>query len=66
MMENLKNIIKENLTDTNLKINSKHIKIHAMTCFWSKKNFSAIIKYYGRKYYCYYDNALNDVIIENA
>ena len=65
-MENLKDIIKENLTDTSLNINNRNIQILSMTCFWSIKNFSAILKYYGRKYYCYYDNALNDVIIENA
>jgi len=66
MKNNLKNIIKENLTDISLNINNKDIKILSMTCFWSKKNFSAIIKYYGVKYYCHYDNVLNDVIIENA
>lgn len=63
-MLKLKNIIKNNLSDTSLKINNKHIKILSMTCFWVKENFSAIISYYGIKYYCYYDRILNDVIIE--
>jgi len=35
-----------------------------MTCFWSKINFSAILKYYGVKYYCYYDNNNNDISIK--
>lgn len=63
-MKTLKNIIKNNLTETSLKINNKHIKILSITCFWVKENFSAIIEYYGIKYYCYYDKALNDIIIE--
>jgi hypothetical protein len=63
-MKNLKNIIKKNLTNTSLKIDNRHIKILSTTCFWVKENFSAIISYYGIKYYCYYDRILNDVIIE--
>jgi hypothetical protein len=63
-MENLKNIIKKNLTNTSLKIDNRHIKILSITCFWVKENFSAIISCYGIKYYCFYDRILNDVIIE--
>lgn len=66
-MDTLKNIIKNNLTNTNLNIG--HIKntvILSMTCFWSKCNFSAIIRYRGVKYYCYYDNTKNDIVIEYA
>lgn len=62
----LKNIIKNNLTETNLHINNKHIKIKAMTCFWCKENFSGIIQYYGRKYYCFFDRSINDIVVENC
>lgn len=61
----LKNIIKSNLTETILKIEHRRIKILAITCFWVKENFSAIIKCYGQKFYCYYDNTLKDIVIEN-
>jgi hypothetical protein len=65
----LKNIIQNSLSDIDLiisKENQKRLKILSMTCFWSKKNFSAILKFYGKKYYTYFDNNLNDIIIENA
>ena len=62
-MLTLKQLILDNLTDTNLQP-IKNVSILAMTCFWSIKNFSAIIKYHGIKLYCYYDNTINDVVIE--
>jgi hypothetical protein len=61
----LKEYIKNNLTNTTLNINNKKLQILSMACFWSKINFTAIVKWYGIKYYCYYDNTLNDIIIEN-
>lgn len=65
-MDALKKVIKENLTNTSLKINSRKIKVLALACFWTKENFSGIIQYYGKKYYCYYDRYFNDVIVENC
>lgn len=66
MTHTLKELIKNNLTDTDLKINSRNTKILAMTCFWVKENFSAIIKHNGGKYHCYYDRTLEDIVINNA
>jgi len=66
MNANLKKLIINNLTDVDLKINSRKTKILAMTCFWIKTNFSAIIKHYGVKYYCYYCNTLKDIIVEKC
>jgi len=63
-MKNLKDIIKENLSDTDIKINLRYTKIYSKTCFWVKENFSAIIKHHSRKYYCYFDRSLNDIVIE--
>ena len=63
-MINLREIIKNNLTDTDCKINSKKTKVLAMTCFWVKENFSAIIKHNGIKYYCFFNRLLNDIVIE--
>ena len=63
-MENLKNIIKNNLTNTDIKINLRKTKILAKTCFWVKENFSAIIRHNGIKFYCFFDRKINDVIIE--
>ena len=60
----LKQLIKSNLTNTNLN-KIRGVRILAMTCFWSKCNFSAILTYYNTKYYCYYDNSINDLVIEN-
>jgi hypothetical protein len=59
----LKRLIENNLTDTELKT-SKDYKILSMTCFWSKINFSAIIKYKGHKFYCYYKD--NNLICEKC
>jgi hypothetical protein len=60
----LKKYIKNNLNNTSLNIKHKHLQVLAMTCFWSKINFNVIVKWYGIKYYCYYDNSVNDIIIE--
>lgn len=65
MNNKLKQLIRENLTNTSLST-FKGLKLLSMTCFWSKVNFSAILKYYGIKYYCYYDNSTNDIIIERV
>jgi len=65
-MKKLKKLIKENLTDTTLNINNRYVKIKAIACFWVKENFSGIIQYYGKKYYCYYNRELKDIVIENA
>jgi hypothetical protein len=62
-MKELKQLIKENLTDTTL-IKFRGLVLLSMTCFWSKINFSAILKYYGVKYYCYFDNNNNDISIK--
>jgi len=62
--ESLKDIIKQGLTETGCSITSRKTKILAMTCFWVKENFSAIIKHNGIKFYCYFDRALNDINIE--
>jgi hypothetical protein len=62
----LKQLILNGLTDTTLNIDNRGTKILAMTTFWNKCNFSAIIKHKGVKYYCYMDNKINDVVIENA
>ena len=65
MRDKLKRNIENNLTNTTLK-HFKGLKFYSMTCFWSKCNFSAILGYYGKKYYCYYDNEINDIIIQSA
>lgn len=65
MKNHLKELLKINITDTHLK-SFKGLKIHAIPCFWNKCNFSAIITYYGNKYYCYYCNKLSDFVIESA
>jgi len=51
-MERLKAILEDNLTSTGLSPH-RDIKVLAMTCFWSRRNFSAIIRYQGKRYYCY-------------
>jgi hypothetical protein len=63
-MKNLKEIIKQNLTETDLRINERRTKILSMTCFWVRENFSAIIKHYGIKFYCHFDRSINDIVIE--
>lgn len=65
----LKDIIKSNLSDTSLKL-SKYAKcrtkILAMNTFWVKENFSALISYYGVKYYCFWNKNLNDITVERC
>lgn len=65
-MVTLKELIKAGLSDTTLVIKERGVRIYAMTCFWSKVNFSAIIKYHGRKFYCFYDNSIQDIVVQNA
>ena len=65
-MNELKSIIKKNLTNTECRINQyPGVIMLSRTCFWVKENFSAIIAYYGVKYYCYWDRSLNDVVVEH-
>jgi hypothetical protein len=43
-------------TDINQKLLPRGFRILAMTCFWHKCNFSAIVQYRGREYYCHWKN----------
>jgi len=63
-MDCLKNIIKQGLTETDIRIERRGTRILAKTCFWVKENFSAIIKHNGVKFYCHFDRKLNDIAIE--
>lgn len=65
MQNHLKKLLEINVTDTGINI-FKGLSILAMSCFWSKCNFSAILEYYGNKYYCYYDNTLKDFVIKST
>lgn len=62
---NLKLLILSGLTNTDIKLPSnRNIQILSKTCFWVKENFSAIIKYYGCKYYSYWNRTINDISME--
>jgi hypothetical protein len=63
-MDELKRLIKNGLTDTDIRISARGTKILSKTCFWVKENFSAIIKHKGVKFYCYFNRPTNDIIIE--
>jgi predicted nucleotidyltransferase len=36
--------------------------ILTMSCFWVKRNFSAIVRYSGREYYCWHNGT--DFVVE--
>lgn len=66
MIDKIKQIIKENLTDTDLPRTKlpRGFNILAIAGFWVKENFSAIIKYKGQRYYTCFDHTLKDIKVE--
>ena len=61
--ELLKSLLRENVTKTSIN-HFKGLQLLSMTCFWVRENFSAVLKFRGRKYYCYYNRAIEDFTVQ--